>query len=104
MVTSKPVSICRMFSSSGPHKLASKTLSTGASETSTGRLFGAGLLFSDDNFASQAVRQRTGDADIDESIDQPRIADEIDDPVVVGTPGQFKNILARGAFDQHPLN
>src|SRR6185369_286176 len=104
MTTSKPVSICRMFSSSGPQRLASRELSTGASEISTGLLFGAGLVFADDNLAPQAVRQCRRDADIDEGIDQPRIADEIHDAVVVGAPGQFMHILLRSALDQHALH
>src|SRR6185369_17598450 len=84
MTTSKPVSICRMFSSSGPQRLASRELSTGASDISTGLLLGADLVFADDNLAPQAVGQCRRDADIDESVDKPWIADEIDDAVVVG--------------------
>src|SRR5574343_890728 len=102
--TSKPVSICRMFSSSGPHRLASSVLSTGARANSTGRDLGAGLVFADDNFASQAVRQGRGDADIDEGVDQPCIAGKIDNPVVVRASGQFVGILLRRAFDQHALD
>src|SRR5574343_839524 len=85
MVTSNPVSICRMFSSSGPHRLASWVLSTGVRANSTGFDLGAGLVFADDNFASQAVRQCFGDAHLDEGVDQPGIAGKVDDPVVVGT-------------------
>src|SRR5574343_1197788 len=79
ITTSKPVSICRMFSSSGPHRLASWALSTGVRASSTGFCLGAGLVaafvfmllvFADDNFAPQAVRQRGRNADIDEGVDQ----------------------------------
>src|SRR5574343_1496086 len=89
MTTSKPVSICRIFSSSGPHRLASRALSTGASANSTGRDLGAGVVFADDNFASEAVRQGRGDADIDECVDQSGVAGEVDDAVVIGAAGQF---------------
>src|SRR5574343_367324 len=102
--TSKAMAIWRMFSSSGPHRLASMPLSTGTSARSTGRLLGATLVFADDNLASQAVRQGLGDAHIDEGVDQARIAGEIDHPVVVRAPGQLTGILLRGAFDQHALH
>src|SRR5574343_276009 len=113
MSTSKPVSIWRMFSSSGPHKLASSTLSSGARAISTGFDFGAGrvpacglaaLVFADDNFASQAVRQCRRDADIDEGVDQALIADKVDHPIVVGAAGEFVGVLFRQTFDHQALN
>ena len=94
MVTSKPVSICRMFSSSGPQRLASRVLSTGVRANSTGLCLGAGLLaFTSDDFAAQAVGQGGGDADINEGVNQARIANEIDDAVVVRATGEFVGIL-----------
>jgi hypothetical protein len=57
-----------------------------------------------DDFAAQAVRQRGGDGDIDETADQAFVAGKVDHPVVVGAAGQFAGVLARMAFDQHALH
>src|SRR5574343_1350067 len=102
--TSKPASIWRMFSSSGPHRLASWVLSTGVRANSTGFDLGAGLVFADDNFASQAVRQCFGDENVGEGVDQARVAGEIDDPVIVRATGQLVGVLLRRAFYQHALH
>ena len=49
-----------------------------------------------------AVMRTSTKVSISRAVGRP--ADEIDDAVVVGTAGQFVDILLRGAFDQHALH
>ena len=98
--TSSAVSICRRFSSSAPHRLARRWLSTGVKEISTG--FKRPVRRGD--FAAQRVRQRGGDAHVDElrrsGAAGPR---KLTTRLLLGAAGELGRVLLRGPFDQDAL-
>src|SRR5574343_905779 len=95
MVTSKPCSIWRRFSSSGPQRLASRWLSTCSSDSSRVRVLmrGDSSVFND-NLTTQGVRQRFHDTYVHKLVNQAGVPHKIDDAVVVCPTGNFVRILA----------
>src|SRR5262249_1473538 len=104
MLTSSAASICLRFSSSTPHRLDNRSLSTGGKEIWTAlkeRLHAREL-------GGRGVRHRSGDEHVGELPDQASCVRsggnrKIHHAIVVGAPGQLGWIAPRRSFDQHAL-
>ena len=85
MVTSSAVSIWRRFSSSAPHRLARRWLSTGVKRDFDGLQAARRSRSS----PRREWRARAVMVDVDEPADEPRRGREIDDAVVRGAAGEL---------------
>src|SRR5207253_2189268 len=104
-------SIWRRLASSAPQSRARRGLSSGSSLTCVA-FAGALLLIHPlcraalfiHNLAAQRVRERGGDPQVGESMNQPRAAGEVDHAVVAGAAAKVRRVFFRDAFDEHALD
>src|SRR5690606_32945774 len=109
MRTSSRCSMSRRCSSSWPVRFASRRWSSGTSSSSTRCAVvdasGNGLQHRPRvESSSQGVRQRLGNAHVDELADESRIACEVDPAVVLGAARDLARGLLRRPLDEHALH